>query len=48
MVTWGGEGGRATVRNARLARFFRPVTYELATSLDVARRVHDLAAACIR
>jgi len=37
MLARGDEGDRATVRNARLARRFRAVCYELATSLDLAR-----------
>jgi len=33
----GDEGDRATFRNARLARRFQAVSYELATSLELAR-----------
>jgi len=40
-----GEGRRATVRNARLASRFRAVSYELATSLELARCMRDSAAA---
>ena len=43
MLAWGDEGARATVRNARLARRFRAVLYELATSLELARCMHYLA-----
>jgi len=39
------DGGRATVRNARLARRFRAINYESATSLDSAR---NSTAACGR
>jgi len=45
MLARGDEGGRATVRNACLARCFGPVSYELATSLEPARYMRDLAAA---
>jgi len=34
MLAQGDEGGRATVRNACLARRFRAVGYELTTSLE--------------
>jgi len=40
MLAWGGEGGRATVRNAR----FGAVIYKLATSLEMAHCMRDLAA----
>jgi len=40
----GGEGGRATDRNARFARRFRAVSYELATSLVMAYCMCDLVA----
>ena len=43
MVARGDEGGRATVRNARLARRFRAVSYELGTSLELARCMCDSA-----
>jgi len=33
MLAWGHKCGRAIVRNARLARRFRAVSYELTTSL---------------
>jgi len=36
MLARADEGGRATVRNARLAHRFRVVSYELATSSKVA------------
>jgi len=36
MLARGNEGGRATVRNSRLDRHFRAVTYELATSSELA------------
>ena len=45
MVAWGNLGGRATVPNARLARHFRAVSYELATSLELACFMRDSAAA---
>jgi len=44
MVVRGDEGGRATVRNARLARRFRAVSYELANSLKLACFMRDSAA----
>jgi len=44
MLAWGNGGGRATVRNACLARRFRAVSYEFATSLELARFVRDSAA----
>ena len=44
MLAWGGEGGRATVRNAHFARRFGAVSYELATSLKWWRCTRDLAA----
>ena len=37
MLAQGDEGGRAAVRNARLAHRFRAVSYELATSLELRR-----------
>jgi len=37
MLARGDEGGRATVYNARLARRFRAVSHQLATSLELAR-----------
>jgi len=40
----GDEGGRAIVRNARLACHFRAVSYELATSLELACCMRDSAA----
>jgi len=45
MLARGGEDGRATVRTARLARRFRAVSYELATSLELARCKSDLSVA---
>jgi len=41
----GGEGGRAIVRNARLARRFRAASYELATSSERARFMRNSAVA---
>jgi len=41
----GGEGGRATLRNVRLARRIRAVSYELVTFLELARCMSDSAAA---
>jgi len=43
MLARGDEGGRATVRNARLARRFRTVCYELATPLELVRCMPDSA-----
>jgi len=40
----GDEGGRATVRNARLVGRFRAVNYEHATSLELACFMCDSAA----
>jgi len=37
MLARNDEGGRATVRKARLPRCFRVVSYELTTSLELAR-----------
>ena len=34
--------------NARLARRFRAISYELATSLELAHSICDLAAVCTR
>jgi len=45
MLARGDEGGRATIHNARLARRFRAPSYELPTSLELARFVRDSAAA---
>ena len=45
MLVRGDQGGRATVRNARLARRFRAASYELAASLELARIMRNLAAA---
>jgi len=45
MLARGDEGGRATVCHACLARRFRAVSYELATSLDLTRCMRGLAAA---
>ena len=45
MLSRGDEGGRATVRNARLARSFRAVSYELAISLELALCMRDLVVA---
>ena len=42
MLARGEEGGRATVCNARLARCFRAISYELGTSLELARFMRDL------
>jgi len=44
MLARADEGGRTTVRNARLARRFRAVNYELATSLELECFLHCLAA----
>ena len=48
MLARGDGGGRATVRNARIPRRFRAVSYEHATSLELARCTRDSAAACTR
>jgi len=45
MLVRGDEAGRATVRNACLARRFRAVSCELATSLELACFMRDSAAA---
>ena len=45
MLARGYQGGRATVRNARLARRFRAASYELATSLELARFLRNSVAA---
>ena len=45
LLARGGEGGRATVRNARLAHRFRAVSYELGTSLELSRSTRDSEAA---
>ena len=45
MLSRGDEGGRATIRNACLARRFRAVSYEVATSLELALLMSDLTAA---
>jgi len=45
MLARGDEAGRATVRNVCLARRFRGVNYEVATSLELARYVRKLAIA---
>ena len=44
----GDEGGRATVRKARLTRRFRAASYELATSLELARFMRNSAVAYIK
>jgi len=41
----GDEGGRATVRNARLAHRFRAASYDLASCLELARFVRNSAVA---
>ena len=41
----GDEGGRATLRNARLTRRYRTASYELATSLELARFMRNSAVA---
>ena len=41
----GDQGGRATARNARLARRFQAARYELASSLERARYMRNAAAA---
>jgi len=46
MLARGDEGGRATVRNARLARHSHSVSHELATSLGLACCTRDSVAAC--
>jgi len=43
MLARGGGAGRATVRNARVARRFRAISYELATSLELLRCTRDIA-----
>jgi len=43
MLARGDECGRATVRNARIDRRFRAISYELATSLELVRDVRDSA-----
>jgi len=45
MLARADEGGRATVRNGRLARHFQAISYELATSLGSARCMRDSATA---
>jgi len=45
MLARGDEDGRATIRNARLARRFRAMNYELATSFELARCIRDSTAA---
>jgi len=45
MLARADDGGRATIRNGPLARHFRAVSYELATSLGPARCMRDLATA---
>jgi len=45
MLARGDEGGRATDRNARLARLFPVASHELVTSLGLARGTRDSAAA---
>jgi len=45
MLARADEGGRATVRNRRLAGHFRAVSYELATSFGPARCMCDSATA---
>ena len=45
MLARDDEGGRATIRKARLARRFQAVSYEVATSLQPARLMRDLGAA---
>jgi len=45
MLVWADEGGRATIHNTRWARCFRAVSYELATSFELACCMHDVAAA---
>jgi len=45
MLARGDEGGYATLRNARLARRFRALSRELATSLELARCMRDSATA---
>ena len=42
MLARGDDGGWATVRNARLARRFRALSRELATSLELARCVPSI------
>jgi len=39
------EGGRATARNARLARRFQAASYESAASLELTRCTRDSATA---
>jgi len=43
MFAQADEDGRTSVRNARLARRFRAVRYELVTSLELACCMHCLA-----
>ena len=45
MLSRDDESGRATVRKALLARRFRAVSYELTTSVEAARCMHDPATA---
>jgi len=45
MPARGDEGARVTVRNARLARRFRPAIHEFVTSLELARCMREFAAA---
>jgi len=44
MLARGDEGGRATVQNARLGCRFRALSYELATSLELARFIRNSVA----
>jgi len=46
MLARGGEAGRATVHNARVARRFQAISYELATSLELSRCTRDTATVC--
>jgi len=45
MLARGDDGGRATIRNAHLARRFLAVGYELATSIALAHCTRDSGAA---
>jgi len=45
MLARGNEGGRAAIRNARLARRFRTVSHELTTYLELVHCTRDSMAA---
>jgi len=45
MLARSDQGGRVTVRNARLARRFRALRFELAASFELTRCMRDSATA---